>query len=76
MVLYLLQIVEVRPPHAVVRIPAGGPLERDLVQICTDAIVAKGVGLFRTEAQVRKAIQSGMTEAISTLKRDSRFLVA
>ena len=75
MTLYLLQIVDAREPHAVVRIPAGGPLERDLVQVCTDAIVSKGVGFFKTEGQVRRAIEAGMTEAILALKRESRFRV-
>ena len=73
MILYLLQIVDASAPHAVVRIPAGGPLERDLVQICTEAIVSQGVGIFRTEAHVRKAIHAGITEAIADLKRESRF---
>ena len=73
MILYLLQIVDAAAPHAVVRIPAGGLLERDLVHVCTEAIVSKGVGFFRTEAQVRRAIEQGITDAIRDLKRESRF---
>ena len=72
--LFLLQIVDVRTGD-VVQLPAGGALERDLIQSCTDAIVARGVGLFRTEAQVRQAIQDGMTEAILALKLETREVV-
>ena len=75
MILYYVQIVEAKPPYTVVRIPGGGPLERDLVKLCTEVIVSKGVGLFRTESQVRQAIEDGMTEALSAVKRESRFRV-
>ena len=53
----------------------GGQLERDLIDSCTRAIVAKGVGLFRTEAQVTHAIQTGMIEALLDLKRESTKLL-
>lgn len=44
------------------------PGEHDLIQLCTAAIVAKGVGLFKTEAQVRRAIEFGLAEALLSLK--------
>ena len=44
------------------------PGEHDLIQACPDAIVAKGVGLFRTEAQVRLAIEQGITEVLMAMK--------
>ena len=69
---FLLQIVDADAPHAVVRLPAGGALERDLVEACTAAIVAKGVGVLKTEAHVREAIRSGLTEALTALKRETR----
>ena len=72
---FLLQIVEANPPHTIVRIPGGGVLECVLIKVCTDAIVSKGVGIFRTETQVRHAIQEGMTEAILSLKHDTRYVV-
>ena len=72
MVRFLLQIVEVDAPHSVVRLPGGGLLERDLITACTDAIVAKGVGFGKTEAQVRQAIAEGITDTIRALKRDTR----
>lgn len=53
----------------------GGQIELDLIDACTRAIVAKGVGVFRTEAQVKTAIQVGMTEAIFGLKRESLKLL-
>lgn len=73
--LFLLQIVEASAPHVVVRLPAGGRLERDLVEACTRAIVSKGVGFFRTEAHVRQAIAEGITEAIRALKQDTTQVV-
>jgi hypothetical protein len=51
--------------------PFGAPMERDLIQAMTAAIVAKGVGVFRTEAQVRRAIEQGMTETVQALKRET-----
>lgn len=69
--LFLLQIVEAASPHTVVRLPGGGTLERDLVEACTAAILAKGVGVFRTEAHVRSAIATGIAEAIRALKRET-----
>jgi hypothetical protein len=69
MTLFLLQIV--KPDGTVVQMPGGGPLERDLVRACTDAIVAKGVGLFKTEAQVKAAIEAGIAETIRDLKFDT-----
>ena len=73
--IFLLQIVEAQSPHPVVRIPGGGPLERDLITACTAAIVEKGVGLFRTEARVKQAILEGLTETIAALKQETRFVV-
>lgn len=72
--IFLLQIVLAEAPHDVARLPGGGPLERDLIAACTEAIVAKGVGFGKTEAQVRQAIAAGITDAIRAIKRDSRFV--
>ncbi len=68
----LLQIVT----HAgdVVRFPAGGPLERDFIDACTKAIVAKGVGFFTTESQVADRIATGIAEAVYALKTDTRYI--
>jgi hypothetical protein len=48
----------------------GGRAEHDLIQACADAILAKGVGVFRTEAHVRRAIEQGMHEALLAIKSD------
>ena len=71
---FLLQIVKAEAPHDVVRLHGGGPLERDLIALCTKAIVARGVGVFRTEKQVAKAIAEGLEAAILELKLDTRFV--
>lgn len=63
---YRLQIADLN--GNVVVIPAGGRLERDFIHACTDAIVAQGVGLLKTEAQVRLAIERGITTVIRDLK--------
>ena len=67
--LYLLQIYDIGDDCVVKRIAGGGPLEVDFVKTCTEHIVQKGVGLFRTEAVVARAIKNGITEAIMNLKR-------
>lgn len=72
---FLLQIAEGEAPFAVARFPAGGALERDFVAACTEAIVRRRVGFFRTEAQVKQAISDGITAAILDLKEDTRVLL-
>lgn len=69
-----LQIVY--PNNEVVRFDAGGhpprvgTLEADLIDLCTEAILAKGVGLFpfRTRARTRQLIHDGLTDALQTFK--------
>ena len=53
----------------------GQPLERDLITACTEAIVKRGVGLFKTEAAVKQAILEGITEVIAGLKNDTRYVI-
>ena len=65
----LLQIIH--DDGRVLQLKAGGPLEADLVAACTAAIVAKGVGILRTEAQVKRAIAAGIREAIQALKSET-----
>ena len=73
--LFLLRIVDVNDPETVVTLPAGGSLERELITVCTEAVVKRGVGLFRTEARVKQAIADGLTEAIRTLKRQTKYAI-
>jgi hypothetical protein len=90
MIVYLLQVVEAREPfrEVLARFPAAGPAELDLIQGITDAVIAdatpaiveKGVGVFKTEAHVRAAIDAGLRESvfravhnvIADLKRSAR----
>jgi hypothetical protein len=63
---FLLQIV--RQDGSVVRIPAGGALEGDLIDLCVHYICAKPVGLFHTAAQVEIAVRQGLVEALMAYK--------
>lgn len=53
----------------------GGVFERELIVACREAIVKRGVGVMRTEAQVKRAIDEGMAEALLSLKRESLRVV-
>lgn len=67
---YTVQILA--PDGSVVkRWPAGDPIERDLAESIVEAALAKGIGLFRTEAQVAQAIR----EAVKTSLHDLKALV-
>ena len=46
--------------------------EGDLLAACVNRIVAKGVGVFRTEAQVQSAIEEGLREVFQALKQGVR----
>lgn len=71
MTVFWLQVVDQNGVVAKSKFDMGGRIERDLIQACTDAIVKKGVGLFKTEAQVKQAIRDGITEAIRELKYEA-----
>ena len=70
---FLLQVVDAETGD-VAKFRAGGPLEAKLLTDCADAIVARGVGLFRTEAHVRQDILDGMRDVLSVLKKEARHL--
>lgn len=72
--IFRLQIVDERD-QVVVSPFAAGRLEIDLIEACVTAILAKGVGLARTQAHVAQDIRDGMREAIQTLKEGTRPLV-
>lgn len=77
--LFYLQIVD-RKDH-VVRLPGGGRLEANLVELCVSAILplvkenvieicveetkAYGVGWFKSEAKVEQAIRAGLNTVLS-----------
>ncbi len=73
MVMFKLQLVY--PDGETIRFNGGGQFEMDLVEACTQAIVKRGVGVFRTEAHVRQAITEGIEEAVRGLKASSRQLL-
>ena len=99
--LFLVQIVRTTDNHPVAIFPGGRRLERDLIEICaaalvssemitacTQTIVDQGVGFFRTEAAVTRAIATGMkddtvkhavgqviTQLFADLKAETRSLV-
>lgn len=70
--MFLLQIV--RPDGSVVQFPGGGPLEVEFIETATAAIVAKGVGVGKSEAHVADDIRAGLTETIYALKYNTKFV--
>lgn len=54
----------------------GAGLKGDLVDAATAAIVAKGVGVFKTEAQVTAAITDGLSDVIDQHVRAQRTTLA
>jgi hypothetical protein len=71
--MFVLQIAH--PDGVLARFPAGGPLEREFIEACVTRALAKGVGIFKTQAQVETALREAVTEAIWNLKEDSRYAV-
>lgn len=69
--MFKLQIVNAE--GVIARFPGGGELEREFVNACVTAILAKGVGLMRTEAHVAEDIRTGITDTILALKADTRY---
>lgn len=72
--IFLLQVVHV-PDNVVARIPGGGALEADLVDLFTRFIMSKGVGFLRTEAHVEKDVRDAIKEAIFALKAQTAQIV-
>jgi hypothetical protein len=73
--LFLLQIIEAGGNRVVAQVPGGGALEAEIIELCTRAIVARGVGLFKTSAHVEQDIRDGIAEAIMGLKDQTRYIV-
>lgn len=73
-VIFLLQIVDGH--GVVVRLPGGTKLEQDLVGAFTEAIASRGVGYFKSEATVKRAIREGITETIRLLKAETRKAIS
>lgn len=71
--LFWIQIVD--KEGVVAKLPGGGALEAELIDLIANTIVAKGVGLLRSEATVNQRIREGTKEAIMSLKRKTIQLV-
>ena len=53
-----------------VRLKPGSSAERDLVESIVRASIARGVGMFRTEATVAERIREAVKEVLHDLKSD------
>lgn len=73
MPVFVLKIVHTETGN-VAHLPAGGALEADLINLCTAHIVAKGVGLFRSEKHVKQSIHDGIKDAIMSLKEQTKHI--
>lgn len=71
--MFKLQIVT--PEGDLARFPGGGPLEREFIEACVTAAIAKGVGVFRTEAHVAQDMRDAISETIYALKSDTRYAI-
>ena len=69
--LFRLQIVDAEG-RVVVSPFAAGKLEIDLIARCVDEVVARGVGIGRTEAHVAEDVRAGITAAIQALKDETK----
>lgn len=64
--MFKLQIV--LPDGTPIRFSAGERVEMDLRATIKDAILKRGVGVFRTEAHVAQDIEDGIADALETFK--------
>ena len=48
----------------------GGKGERDMTQAITEQVIEKGVGFFKTEAQVKLAVEEAISEVLHELKSE------
>lgn len=62
----LLQIVW--PDGRVVRVPAGGPIEKELIDDVVNRMRTRRVGLLKNKAQVCAEVEAAMRESFSELK--------
>jgi hypothetical protein len=68
---YRIRIEDVLNGRIALLVP-GAKGERDLVEDLVTSIVAKGVGVFKTQAQVEAAIRAGVAETLLSLKTEVR----
>lgn len=70
---FWLQIVDKN--GVIAKLPGGGELEAEIIDLIANTVIAKGVGFLRTEADVERKIREGTQEAIMSLKRKTIQLV-
>lgn len=70
---YRLQIVD-EEDNVIMRGSPGArqPFEVDLIARCVEAIAIRGIGLGKTETQVRQAIRDGIDQVLRAYKTDAR----
>jgi hypothetical protein len=66
---FLIRIEDVAKGQIALLTP-GGKGERDLVEAIVAATLSKGVGVFKTEIAVERAIREGAIEVLSALKSE------
>lgn len=62
-----MQIIDTAT-QGVVEWEPGRAVETDFIKDCVDRILAKGVGLLRSQSHVEEDIKAGIEEAIFALK--------
>lgn len=68
----MLKLQIVFPSGEAVMFPAGGPVETDLIEAATREILARGVGLLRSEAHVEQDVRDGLRAAFEKFKATYR----
>jgi len=63
-----LQIVYDDDARTPLCFPAGGPVETDLVTLIETEVMKRGVGYFRSEADVREKLRAGIRDAVYAFK--------
>lgn len=71
--MFWLQIVDKN--GVVAKLPGGGALEAEIIDLIANTVIAKGVGFMKTQTEVERKIREGTQEAIMSLKRKTIQLV-
>lgn len=65
---FRIQIINAENGEVAASWAPGSAVEQEFVQSAVAAITAKGIGVFKTEAQVQSAIESGLRDLLYNLK--------
>lgn len=72
--MFKLQIVE-NYTGRVLEFEGGGKVEMDLIESIVQAVMRRGVGMWRTQAHVEQDLRDGIQEAIHGLKTKTIYFV-